>query len=178
MRAPLVVLAMFAAARAACPRVRLAWLPPTSQINATSPGAPNKYGLEDGIVVRRADGRFSMVASEMYTDPRWVSMRLGVFTSPDGLAWTRARGLRTSTADYTGRDAHSSTWGPFFLHDAARDTWMLSYVAYRGEPSNASGWLNNFEGTIYARAANATGDAMLEPTNALRVTTSPTADNV
>lgn len=149
------------ATAAACPTVRLAWLAPTSQVNASSfPG--NKYGLEDGIVVRRADGGFSMVASEMYAAPKWVNMRLGVYTSADGLAWSRARGLRTSTGDLTGRDPHSSSWGPFFLHDAANDTWVFSYVAYRGAPSNSSGWLENFEGTIYARRAAVAGDAGLD----------------
>jgi len=32
-----------------------------------------KHGVEDGIVVRRKDGGFSMVAAEMYADPM-VSM--------------------------------------------------------------------------------------------------------
>lgn len=145
--------------------MRLAWLPPSSQINAStyaSYNSTNKYGLEDGIVVRRADGGFSMVASEMAGDPKWVTMRLGIFSSRDGLAWTRNRGVRTSTADYTGASAHSSSWGPFFVYDPANSTWLLSYVAYRGQPSNSSGWLENFEGTIYARYASVAGDAGLD----------------
>jgi hypothetical protein len=150
---------------AACPRVRLAWLPPTTQFNVSSYAAANvsnDFGLEDGIVVRRADGGFSMVAAEMYASPKWVSMRIGVFTSRDGLDWTRARGLRTSTGDFTGASLHSSSWGPFLLYDPTNSTWALSYVGYRGAPSNASGWLENFEGTIFARSAAAPGDAGLD----------------
>lgn len=159
----LVVAAAFAAAQAvSCPTPRVVWLPPYTQVNASAPGAPNAYGVEDGIVVRRADGRFSMVCAEMYAPPKWVSMRLGVFTSSDGLAWTRERGMRRSSADFTGRDQHSSSWGPFFVHDASNDTWLLSYVGYRGAPSNASGWLENFDGTIFARYANVSGDAGLD----------------
>lgn len=60
-----------------------------------------------------------------------------------------------------GADPFSSTWGPFFTQDSD-GTWVLSYVAYRGAPSNSSGWLENFQGTIYARRANATGDAGLD----------------
>lgn len=59
-----------------CPTVKLLWLPNNTQINATSLPNTTKFGLEDGIVVRRADGGFSMVAAEMYTDPKWV--RIGV----------------------------------------------------------------------------------------------------
>ena len=45
----------------------------------------NKYGLEDGIVVRRKDGCFSMISAEMYSDPKGVNMRLGIWRSTDAL---------------------------------------------------------------------------------------------
>ncbi len=144
-----------------CPAATLVWQPSHTQYNATSaPG--NKYGVEDGIVVRRADGAFTMICAEMYGDPKWVAMQLGVFHSADGLAWTRVRGLRRSTGDLTGASPHSSSWGPFFTHDSANDTWLLSYVGYRGAPSNSSGWLENFQGTIFSRFAGAPGDAGLD----------------
>jgi hypothetical protein len=103
-----------------CPKATLAWQPPTSAINATSLGAQdNKYGFEDGIVVRRMNGSFMMIAAEMYGDPKWVSMRLGVWTSADGAgAWTRQRTLRNSTANFDGSDPHSSSWGPFLVYDS------------------------------------------------------------
>ena len=130
MRAPvtLVVAATAAAATAAAataaPRVQLVWQPPFTQINASA-DASNKYGLEDGVVVRRADGGFTMVTAEMYGDPRWVAMRLGVWRSDDALAWARQRTLRNSSANFDGSDPHSSSWGPFFVHDGANDTWAL-----------------------------------------------------
>lgn len=179
-----------------CPSIKLVWQPTWSQINATAaplsrphvgegqprgPGSAeggrssnihgvssNKYGLEDGIVVRKADGTFSMVATEMYADPKWVATRLGVYMSEDGLAWRRLRGLRRSTTSpnpprpANGMSPHAATWGPFFLHDPSNDTWLLSYVGYRSAPSNSSGWLENFDGTIFARYADVAGDAGLD----------------
>ena len=54
-----------------CPVAVLAWQAANSAINETSPGtADNKYGFEDGIVVRREDGSFVMIAAEMYGDPK------------------------------------------------------------------------------------------------------------
>ena len=40
------------------------------------------------MVVRRADGGFTMVSAEMYADPKWVAMRIGVYSSDDtSLQW-------------------------------------------------------------------------------------------
>ena len=70
-----------------CPTVRLVWEPSYSQVNASSEPGYNttsnrsssvKHGLEDGIVVRRKDGTFTMIAAEMYSDPMWIAMQLGV----------------------------------------------------------------------------------------------------
>ena len=151
---------------AACPRAQLAWQNAQPVINASSPGAAdNRYGFEDGIVVRRADGSLLMIAAEMYDDPKWVRMRLGVWAAApavDPLAWRRVRSLRVSDANFNGSSLHSSSWGPFVLHDPASDTWALSYVGYRGAPSNGSGWLENFQGTIFFRPASVSGDAGLD----------------
>lgn len=146
---------------ARCPRATLVYQPPYPQINA-SMDASNHHGIEDGIVVRRRDGSFLLVGAEMYGDPVWVAMRLGVWASIDGLAWRKIRTLRQSSANFDGTDIHSSSWGPFFLYDSKRDTWALSYVGYRGAPSNASGWLSNFQGTIFSQYAPVTGDAGLD----------------
>ena len=76
----------------------------------------NGPGLEDGIVVRRADGTLSMIAAEMYEDPKWVAMQLGVHTSADGLAWHRKHHLRRSTGHTKdGNDQHAATWGQCLL---------------------------------------------------------------
>ena len=59
----LSLLACGAVPQATSPSIKLAWLPSWTQINATSfPG--NKGGIEDGIVVRRQDGGFSMIGAE------------------------------------------------------------------------------------------------------------------
>ncbi len=116
-------------------------------------------------MVRRQDGALQMIAAEMYDDPFWVAMRLGVYRSADGLQWSRQHALRQSSADNRdGSDLHAAHWGPFFLHDPKNDSWQLSYVAYRSAPNNASGWLGNFQGTIFSRAATVPGDAGLDST--------------
>ena len=111
--------------------------------------------------MRRKDGGFSMIAAEMYTNPHWIAMRLGVYTSRDGLYWDKKRTLRQSTGKFDG-GPHSASWGPFFLHDPSNDTWMLSYVGYRSSPNNSSGWLANYDGKIYTRYASEAGDAGLD----------------
>ena len=147
----------------ACPTVELVWQPPYTQVNRTAFPDAGVHGVEDGIVVRRADGGLQMIAAEMYADPVWVAMRLGVYTSHDGMAWSRVRALRNSTADNRdGSDPHAAHWGPFFVHDPRNDSWVLSYVAYRSAPSNSSGWLENFQGTIFARWAAEPGDEGLD----------------
>jgi len=146
-----------------CPSVKLVWMPNSTQINSTSFPGTCKHGVEDGIVVRRKDGGFSMVAAEMYADPMWIAMQLGIYGSSDGLGWDRKRAVRRSSADVKdGNDPHAASWGPFFVHDPKNDTWLLSYVGYRSAPGNSSGWLENFEGTIYARYAEHAGDAGLD----------------
>ena len=156
-----IISASSAVASSYCAPPVLAWAPKYSQINA-SVDLTNKYGLEDGIVVRRADGGLTMIAAAMYGDPIWVRMRLDVYYSTDGLSWTRRRSLRVSDVNFNGSSPHSSSWGPFFVHNPVNDSWVLSYVGYRGAPSNSSGWLSNYEGTIFARAATAAGDAGLD----------------
>jgi hypothetical protein len=149
------------AAAAQCPVPLLVYQSPSASVGNTSDPS-NKYGIEDGIVVRRADGSFSMLCAAMYAAPVWVRMRLDVYSSTDALTWTRRRSLRESSGDFTGKDPHSSSWGPFFVHDPANDTWALTYIGYRGAPSNQSGWLINYDGIAYGRYASARGDAGLD----------------
>jgi hypothetical protein len=87
------------AAAADCPKIELIYQPPFSQINSTC-DRTNKYGLEDGIVVRRADGGFQLIAAEMYDDPMWVNMRLGIWQSADGMTWRKVRSIRKSTGNF------------------------------------------------------------------------------
>jgi hypothetical protein len=82
----------------------MAWVPSWTQVNATSNPGVSQYGLEDGIVVRRQDGGFTMLSAEMYTRPYAVAMQLGLFTSSNGLDWTRTRTLRRSAGTNDGTD--------------------------------------------------------------------------
>ena len=131
-----------------CPSAVVALAFPYSQINA-SHDKTNRYGLEDGMVVRRQDGGFTMITAAMYGDPFWIRMRLDLFKSSDGLQWVKSRSIRVSDANFNGTSTHSSSWGPMLAFDASNKTWMLSYVGYRGAPSNSSGWLGNFDGRMY-----------------------------
>jgi hypothetical protein len=144
-----------------CPAPLLVWAPGYASVNASTDPS-NAHGLEDGIVVRRADGSFSMIAAAMFGDPVWVRMRLDIYRSSDALAWTKVRSIRTSSADMSGNDPHSSSWGPFLLLDPANDTWAVSYIGYLGKASNASGWLSNFAGRAFFRYASEAGDAGLD----------------
>ena len=94
-----------------------------------------------------------MIAAAMYGDPMWVRMRLDVFSSSDGLCWGKVGSVRQSDGNFNGTSMHSSSWGPMLAFDASNNTWMLSYVGYRGAPSNASGWLGNFDGRVYGPSA-------------------------
>lgn len=111
----------------------LAWTPPWSIINA-SYDATNAHGLEDGIVVRRADGGFSMIAAAMYGDPLWVRMRLDVFRSADGLSWAKTRSLRVSDENFNGSSPHSSSWGPFFTFNPANNSGCSATSATAARP--------------------------------------------
>ena len=152
---------VFPAAASSCPAPTLVYLSSPASIGNTS-DATNKHGLEDGVVVRRADGGFTLLAAAMYGEPIWIRMRLDVFTSTDAFNWTKQRSLRTSSADFSGADPHSSSWGPFFVRNPVNDTRALTYIGYRGAPSNASGWLANFEGVAYGAYASLPGDEGLD----------------
>lgn len=157
----LVIGTVVVAAAARCPVVTVVYQAPYSQVNA-SLAPDNVFGVEDGVVVRRADGGFQMIAAEMYDSPKWVKMRLGVWSSRDGMSWRRVRTLRNSSANFDGTDPHSSSWGPFLTLDPTNDTWALTYVGYRGAASNDSGWLENYHGIIYGQYASVSGDAGLD----------------
>ena len=131
------------------------------KVRESNPGV-SKSGMEDGIVVRRADGGFTMLAAEMYGSPYAVAMQLGVYHSPDGLSWNRQRTLRRSAGTTSGTDLHAAHWGPLLTQNTANHTWLISYVGYKAAPNNASGFLANFEGTIFSRYAAQAGDAGLD----------------
>eukprot|EP00756_Hemistasia_phaeocysticola_P049968 Hpha_TRINITY_DN24578_c0_g1::TRINITY_DN24578_c0_g1_i1::g.172590::m.172590 len=147
----------------ACPNLKVAWHPAWTQVNRTSyPGGKDSHGLEDGIVVRRADGRFTMLSAEPYTQPYAVAMQLGLYTSDNALDWTRQRTIRVSTGQLGTDSLHAAHWGPLLTKNPANDTWLLSYVGYKADKNNASGFLTNYQGTIFSRYATKSGDAGLD----------------
>ena len=110
-------------------------------------------------------GAFSMLSAEPYSDPYAVAMQLGMYTSLNGLDWTRERTLRVSTGleGSQGDDAlHAAHWGAILTKNTANDTWLMSYVGYKAAKPNASGFLANYEGTIFSRYATEPGDAGLD----------------
>ena len=114
-----------------CPNMTLAWVPAWTQVNGSSNPGVSKYGMEDGIVVRRDDGGFTMLAAEMYSRPYAVAMQLGVYTSSNALDWRRQRTIRRSAGTNDGSDQHAAHWGPLLTKNAATNTWLISYVAYK-----------------------------------------------
>eukprot|EP00966_Prymnesium_polylepis_P172051 3978399-Prymnesium_polylepis.1 len=147
---------------ASCPSLRVIYAAPDPDLINASTQPDNLHGIEDGNVVRAHDGTFYMIGAEMYGDPKWIKMRLGVWHSSDGLRWERQRSLRNSSATFDGSDEHAASWGPFLLHDPDSDRWALSYVAYRSGGHNFSGWTTNWDGQIFFHFANVTGDAGLD----------------
>lgn len=146
---------------ATCPNMTVVWAPSWEQVNKTSnPGS--QYGMEDGQVIRREDGGLTMISAEMYTKPYAVAMQFGIFKSSNGLDWTRERTIRRSAGTTDGMDIHAAHWGPLLTKDPKTNTWVMSYVAYKALPSNGSGFLGNYQGTIFARNATAAGDAGLD----------------
>ena len=182
------MLFVLVAAVSSCPTLRVIYAPTGPDlINATAQ-QDNVHGIEDGIVVRAASGFYMIVCAaaeleplslipliarlrptlcaqgaEMYGDPKWVKMRLGVWRSKDGVHdWTRQRTLRNSSAIYNGTDQHAASWGPFLLWDPDSSRWALSYIGYRSGGSNFSGWSTNWDGKVFFQYANVTGDAGLD----------------
>ena len=145
-----------------CPSVTVAWVPSWTQYNQTSSPQVSRFGMEDGIVVRRKDGGFTMLCSEMYDSPYAVAMQLGIYGSKDGLAWERKRTLRRSSANDNGTDIHAAHWGPLLNYNPKNETWQMSYVGYRAAKPNATGFLSNYDGTIFSRFATEPGDAGLD----------------
>lgn len=146
---------------ASCPTFRVIHQPDFSLINA-SVAPDNKYGIEDGIVVRTSGGALYMIGSEMYADPKWVNMRLGIWRSEDGYKWARQRSLRQSSGVANGTDQHAASWGPFLLWDPTSSRWALSYVSYRSGGAPFPGWSTNWDGQIFFTYAPVTGDAGLD----------------
>jgi hypothetical protein len=114
-----------------------------SIINPQSPGCEDiKYGFEGGRVVKVGDA-YHLITAEMAGDPFCVNMRIGHWSSRDGLTWKRIGTIRESDGDFTGQSQRASPWGPMVIFAAEDNRWHLVYVNYRSKPE----WYN-FNGVI------------------------------
>ena len=118
-------------------------------INRTTAGAEDiKFGFEGGSVVKVGDA-YHMITAEMAGDPYWVNMRLGHWTSKDGLAWSRIGTIRQSDGDYTGTSQRSSVWGPMVVFNDEDNRWHLVYVCYKNKPNTeANKSYTGYDGVI------------------------------
>ncbi len=137
------------ALRASSPRLELIGIEPHPVLSPRHPDAHDiRYGFERGRALR-VNNTYHLFTSEMMGDPIWVKMRLGHWSSPDGLRWKRVRTLHESSGDYTGRDPRASLWSPMPIWDAATGDWNLFYVAYRSAPNSNGQFRLNYDGHIW-----------------------------
>ena len=113
-------------------------------ITVRSAGAEdNKYGFEDGRVVKIAD-KYHLITTEMFTEPFSVKTRIGYWTSTDRIRWIRVSTLffpaetkpvRIRALLYGGRcrfGMKRTGYGNFFTSPIApslqtEPRWLLGY---------------------------------------------------
>jgi len=98
----------------------------------------NKHGFEGGCAMK-LEKLYHLFTAEMVGDPLWVKMKLGHWTSPDRLSWTRRETMYESSGETTGKDPRASLWSPMPIFDKQGNRWNLFYVAYRS-PVGPLGW--------------------------------------
>jgi hypothetical protein len=152
---------------------------PTAVITTRSRGAEgNQFGFEGGRAVK-IKGTYHLFTSEMIGNPIWVRMRLGYWTSPDRLHWTRAATIFESTAEFTGADTRGALWSPLPVWDAGGDRWNLFYVAYRSKPGDGTAFTLNFDGRIWRAISQTRGpDGIAGPYKDVGVVMQPGADSL
>lgn len=134
----------------------------------------NKYGFEGGSVLRH-QGAYHLFTAERFRDPYDVKMRLGHWTSADGLKWARLSTIRESSAEGNGMDLRASIWAPMPFYDEAAKLWNMYYVAYRSKGGDDSGdWFGNYAGRIVHSVSQVAGpDGLNGPWNDLGVALEP-----
>jgi len=99
------------------PRLQLLRQHETPVLTKNHPDAVGiKYGFEGGRVVKLGS-TYRLFTSEMVGDPIWVKMRLGYWSSGDGLRWKRIATLFTSSGEFEGKDPRASLWSPLPVFD-------------------------------------------------------------
>lgn len=160
------------------PVLRLVRQNPTPLITVAHPDAAgNKYGFEGGRVVK-VGGVYQLFTSEMVGDPQWVKMKLGRWTSRDGLHWKRAGTLYESSGEFEGKDPRASLWAPMPVYDEAEKRWNLFYVAYRSAPDRPELWLSNYDAQIWRAVSESGGEeGIAGPYRDVGVVLKPGADS-
>jgi hypothetical protein len=161
------------------PRLVLVHQHPDPVLTTRSQGAEDiRWGVEGGRVVK-VDGTYHLFTSEMVDDPMWVKMRLGHWTSPDRVTWTRAGTVRESSGEYQGRDPRASLWSPLPIWDDREDRWNLFYVAYRSRPGDGEQFLNNYDGHIWRAVSQTPGrEGIVGPWEDVGVVMEPGEDSL
>jgi hypothetical protein len=128
---------------------------PGPLIGPDTPGAVGiKYGFEGGAAFR-ACGGWWLAMTEMDGDPHWVNTTLGLWSSWDGRAWSRASTLGRGSGNVNGSDPRSHLDAPMLVFNATTGHWELFYVAYwHGTPGCA---ITSCNGSLWRAVAAAPG---------------------
>lgn len=123
---------------------------------ATAGAEHNKYGFEGGHVLKRG-GTYHLFVSEMIDNPKWAKTRLGHWTSPDRIHWTRQATLFESSGEYQGQDPRAALFLPQPIYNEQEGRWNLFYAAFRSAPNGGGRWLLNHEGRIWRAVSTVDG---------------------
>lgn len=130
---------------------------PEPVISKSTPGTEDiKHGLEGGSVIKQ-NGVYHLFTSEQFDDPKWVKMRLGYWTSGDGVNWTMVSTLYESSGDYTGTDRRGALWSPMPVFDESMNNWYMTYIGYSCLPDTKEQFLNNHNGQIWQAKSEVPG---------------------
>ena len=140
------------------PKVTLVLQHPEPVITTRTHGAEgNRFGFEGGRAVK-VGSTYHLFTSEMIGNPMWVRMRLGYWTSPDRVHWTRAATIRESSAEFAGKDPRAALWSPLPVWDDTNRRWNLFYVAYHAMPGDGTAFKLNMNGRIWRAVSRTPGE--------------------
>ena len=143
-----------------CPvKLTLIELSPGPVLKQGDPGTEgNKFGVEGGCVFKH-QGLYHFFTSEEMGDPYWVKMRLGHWTSPDRVKWTRSDTITESSGEQNGINLKAAPWAPMPFYDEQAKLWNMYYVAYRSKakPGLNPGWYGNYDGRIVRAVSQTPG---------------------
>ena len=148
---------VFAQSETKTPQLVLHKQIPEPVITVRSKGAEGiKWGFEGGRVVKIGK-TYHLFTSEMIDNPIWTKMKLGYWTSTDGLKWTRKATLKQGSGDFTGKDERAALWSPLPVFDEAGNRWNLFYIAYKSAPSLPTNFLGNHAGRVWRSVSTVAG---------------------